>query len=61
LLDDLFSELDGQRSRHLLDLLAGLGQTFITTTDERLFQNTVTWNTDHRKFYVDHGTCRPNS
>lgn len=33
LLDDVFSELDNRRQQALLSLLAGDGQTFLTTTD----------------------------
>ena len=58
LLDDLFGELDEQRSRRILDLVAGLGQTIITTTDEQHFHGSVHWNARHRKFMVEHGTCR---
>lgn len=36
LLDDVFSELDAHRCRHLLDLVADAGQAFVTATDERL-------------------------
>jgi DNA replication and repair protein RecF len=36
LLDDVFSELDAHRCRHLLDLVAEAGQAFVTATDERL-------------------------
>jgi len=33
LLDDVMSELDGQRRRRLMDLVDGATQTLITTTD----------------------------
>jgi DNA replication and repair protein RecF len=36
LLDDVFSELDTHRCRHLLDLVVEAGQAFVTATDERL-------------------------
>lgn len=36
LLDDVFSELDAHRCRHLLGLVAEAGQAFVTATDERL-------------------------
>lgn len=58
LLDDLFSELDEQRSRHILELVGRLGQTIITATDERVFHNTVPWGTANRRFLVDNGTVR---
>jgi DNA replication and repair protein RecF len=59
LLDDVFSELDAHRAGHILRLSEQLGQTIITTTDERIFAGTVSWNGTHRRFYVEHGTCRP--
>jgi DNA replication and repair protein RecF len=58
LLDDVFSELDVHRAAHILQLSEQLGQTIITTTDERIFSETVIWNGTHRRFYVEHGTCR---
>jgi DNA replication and repair protein RecF len=36
LLDDVFSELDEHRCRHLLDLVSDSGQVFVTATDERV-------------------------
>jgi DNA replication and repair protein RecF len=59
LLDDVFSELDVHRTRQILKLSKQLGQTIITTTDERVFAETVPWNGIHRRFYVERGTCRP--
>jgi DNA replication and repair protein RecF len=59
LLDDVFSELDAHRAAHILRLSEELGQTIITTTDERIFSGTVSWNGTHRRFYVERGTCRP--
>jgi DNA replication and repair protein RecF len=43
LLDDVFSELDEPRSHRLLEVVRGLGQTFITTTDERVFPSEFSW------------------
>jgi DNA replication and repair protein RecF len=60
LLDDVFSELDERRSRLLLETIASLGQTFITTTDERVFHNAVEWNGVNKKFYVEKGAVKPN-
>jgi len=57
LLDDVFSELDEHRSRRILDLVSGLGQTFVTATDESVFHNTVGWNKNNRRFHVEQGTC----
>jgi len=59
LLDDVFSELDVHRTTQILKLSKQLGQTIITTTDERVFAETVPWNGTHRRFYVERGTCRP--
>jgi DNA replication and repair protein RecF len=61
LLDDVFSELDGSRSARVLDLAGKLGQTVITTTDERSFGAGVVWNEVNRRFAVEHGTCRRES
>jgi DNA replication and repair protein RecF len=36
LLDDIFGELDRERNKRVLGLLEGVGQTFITVSDERL-------------------------
>lgn len=58
LLDDLFSELDEGRSRRILDLVAGLGQTIITTTGERVLEDTAGWNEHLRRFIVENGTTR---
>lgn len=55
LLDDVFSELDEHRARYLLRATGELGQTFITTTDERVFGSSVAWNGRHRRFYVHAG------
>jgi DNA replication and repair protein RecF len=59
LLDDVLGELDGSRSRRLLSHIAELGQTIITTTDESPFDDVIQWGHEHRKFYVEQGTCRP--
>jgi len=59
LLDDVFSELDEHRSQHILDLVGGLGQTFITATSESVFRHRVEWNDRHRRTLVENGTCRP--
>ena len=59
LLDDMFSELDSRRSSRILALASGLGQTVITTTDERSFRNAVLWSGQNRRYLVERGTCRP--
>jgi DNA replication and repair protein RecF len=56
LLDDVFSELDEPRSQRLLQVAQSLGQTFITTTDKKLFENVYPWTEKHRKFFVKGGT-----
>ena len=58
LLDDVFSELDGRRSRRILELVTNLGQAVITTTDANVFGEAVQWNTGNRLFEVDHGAVR---
>jgi len=60
LLDDVFSELDDNRSRLLLDTVASLGQTFITTTEESVFHDAVEWNAMNKKFYIEAGAIRAN-
>jgi DNA replication and repair protein RecF len=55
LFDDVFSELDETRSRQLLEMLAAMGQTFITTTSERVFEGVRQWDDAHRKFYIRSG------
>jgi DNA replication and repair protein RecF len=60
LLDDVFSELDERRSENILDLLAELGQTIITATDDSVFHHRVEWGYNNLKFYVENGTCRPS-
>jgi len=54
LLDDVFSELDGQRSQRLLSLVEPLGQVFITTTDERMFAGN-SWSGKNRKIFIREG------
>jgi DNA replication and repair protein RecF len=57
LLDDVFSELDPTRSRKILNLVPEMGQTVVTTTDERCFDNTVRWNGRNKRFFVEEGIC----
>lgn len=56
LFDDVFSELDDRRSMQLLELLKDMGQTFITTTTDRVFHGALEWNAANRKLYISHGT-----
>jgi len=58
LLDDLFGELDPVRSRRILSMVSGLGQTVITATDVALFQDAIGWNDRNRCYAVEEGTCR---
>jgi DNA replication and repair protein RecF len=57
LLDDVFSELDESRRTRILETVDGLGQTFISTTDEEQMQKPGGWQSGVRKFMIDHGTC----
>lgn len=58
LLDDVFSELDTGRVRRIVELVSGLGQTIMTTTDEAAFHAAVQRERTSRRFYVENGTCR---
>ncbi len=59
LFDDVFSELDETRSRQLLEKVSSMGQTFITTTSERIFQGVRQWDEEHKKYYIRSGTIVP--
>ena len=59
LLDDVFSELDAGRASRIVELAASLGQTIITTTDERSFGAGVRWGGEQRRFLVREGMCAP--
>jgi DNA replication and repair protein RecF len=61
LLDDVFSELDERRARRILDIAGQLGQSIITTTDDRTFGTSVAWGGTNRRFTVERGTCREAS
>ncbi len=56
LLDDVFSELDEIRTQKLLSIVENLGQTFITTTNEKIFGDFFVWNDSQRKFSVKNGS-----
>ncbi len=55
LLDDLFGELDGARASRVLDLTSGTGQTFVTSADERITQNTSLMLNGYAKFLIKNG------
>jgi DNA replication and repair protein RecF len=57
LLDDVFSELDESRRARILETVDGLGQTFITTTDEQQMQKPGGWQNGVKRFMIEHGTC----
>ena len=59
LLDDVFTELDDTRARKLLSLIDSLGQSFITTTNEQVFHNTIRWDDARRKFSILNGAAVP--
>jgi DNA replication and repair protein RecF len=55
LLDDLFSELDAERSARILDRLGRMGQCVVTTTDAGAF---TTSPFPVSRYHVEAGTCR---
>ncbi len=55
LLDDIFSELDEQRSSRLLGFVGTLSQTFITSTDPQLPGADGTSGKDNRTFVLEGG------
>jgi DNA replication and repair protein RecF len=55
LLDDVLSELDEHRSQRLLEVTAGFGQIFITSTDERALNWMPIANANPRKFFIRQG------
>ena len=57
LLDDVFTELDEHRSRQLVRVIEGLGQTFVTTTTESHFYGAIEWDGLHRWYRVAGGHC----
>ncbi len=56
LLDDVFSELDEERVQRVLDLMEQLGQTFVTTVDDRMFRSGYDLRPEYRRFRVHNGT-----
>jgi recombinational DNA repair ATPase RecF len=55
----VFTELDDTRARKLLALIDSLGQSFITTTNEQVFHNTIRWDDARRKFSIRNGAAVP--
>ena len=58
LIDDLFSEIDKFREERIMNLLQGLGQTFITTTIEINEAKKYSDDTSLRYFYIDDGKIK---
>ncbi|MEE9288552.1 MAG: DNA replication/repair protein RecF [Bacteroidota bacterium] len=58
LLDDVFGELDLNRSRKLLGILDKLGQTFVTSTDTVRLAELVDGKEDWREIHVGDGVTR---
>jgi DNA replication and repair protein RecF len=56
-LDDVFSELDRDRTQRVLEILDTLGQTFVTLTDDSVFREDFFSRSDTRRFRVHQGTC----
>jgi recombinational DNA repair ATPase RecF len=56
LLDDVFAELDSERASRVLARLKTTGQALLTATDAGTVAS-VEWNTHHRRFLIEHGTC----
>lgn len=56
LLDDIFSELDNNRSQKLLKFVSTMSQTFITTTSPKLVSPDVFEYLGYNIFYIDNGT-----
>ncbi len=58
LLDDVFSELDRNRSDKLMAMTSGLGQTFITSTDEQRFLDDANSRVDIARYSVHRGKVK---
>lgn len=56
LLDDIFSELDEERSERLLGFVAGISQTFITSTNVHLFGSAIRADGRNRTFLIQGGS-----
>ncbi|MGD0337330.1 MAG: DNA replication and repair protein RecF [Bacteroidota bacterium] len=57
LLDDVFSELDGERTKRLMDQITTLGQTFITTTENSFIERWSLVGRHITKIDVKNGTA----
>jgi DNA replication and repair protein RecF len=57
LLDDVFAELDSERTARVLERLQESGQAMLTATDAGLLAGDIQWNTHHRRFRIERGTC----
>jgi DNA replication and repair protein RecF len=60
LLDDVFSELDQERTERVLQRIGAKGQCVITATDVNVFRHVFDECEQHRRFTVENGTCRPS-
>jgi DNA replication and repair protein RecF len=60
LLDDVFAELDDQRSKHMLKLIESLSQTFITSTNCGIFDKALTFHGQNKKFFIKAGQINAN-
>ncbi|MFQ5797352.1 MAG: hypothetical protein ACE5H0_01510 [Bacteroidota bacterium] len=58
LLDDVFGELDLERSRRLLGVLDKLGQTFITSTNTMRFKELIDGEEDWKEIRLSEGILR---
>jgi DNA replication and repair protein RecF len=57
LLDDVFSELDEERTKRLMEQVAELGQTFITTTENNFVDKWISTGRHTTKIDVVNGTA----
>jgi DNA replication and repair protein RecF len=57
LLDDVFSELDEERTQQLIEQVTGLGQTFITTTENAFITTWISTGHHTTKIEVINGTA----
>jgi len=58
LIDDLFSEIDRFREERIMNMMQGLGQTFITTTIEIDEAKKYSNDASIRYFYIDNGKIK---
>jgi DNA replication and repair protein RecF len=57
LLDDVFAELDSERAARVLGQLQENGQALLTVTDAGLLAGNIAWDTHHRRYWIERGTC----